>query len=90
MRTRWLPHLIAAGITVPFAIWVVLSDIRGVLPWAAWLLPLAAAYYLGLRIGRELVRGIRRAAGDELSGRWTTADESPDMNPETEPPESRR
>jgi len=81
MRDRWLPHLIAAGITVPFAIWIVLSDIRGVLPWAAWLLPLAAAYYLGLRIGRELVRGVRRARRDESSGRWTTVDEFPDDEP---------
>jgi len=78
MRVRWLPHLIAAGITVPFAVWIVLSDIRGVLPWTAWLLPLAAAYYLGLRIGREVVRGVRRAGDDEPSDRWTTGSDSDD------------
>jgi hypothetical protein len=65
-----MPHLIAAGITVPFAAWIAMSDIRGVLPWGAWLLPLAAAYYLGLRIGREVVRGVRRAGEDAPGGRW--------------------
>lgn len=81
MRVRWLPHLIAAGITVPFAVWIVLSDIRGVLPWAAWLLPLAAAYYLGLRIGREVVRGVRRAGGDEPSDRGRRGAISDDDQP---------
>lgn len=79
MRVRWLPHLLAAGITVPFAVWIVLSDIRGVLPRAAWLLPLAAAYYLGLRIGREVVRGVKRAGDDSPSGRWMTDDEPDDQ-----------
>ncbi|MFW6039476.1 MAG: hypothetical protein ACOC9N_00195 [Gemmatimonadota bacterium] len=70
MGGRWAPHLIAAGITIPFAIWVALSDMHGVLSPAAWLLPLAAAYYLGLRIGREVVRGVRRARDEDPSGRW--------------------
>lgn len=70
MRTRWIPHAIAAAITVPFAIWVATSDFRGVLQPAAWLLPLAAAYYLGLRIGREVVRGVLRAREEDESGRW--------------------
>jgi len=68
MTGRWVPHLIAAGITLPFALWVAMSDLRGVLSPVAWLMPLAAAYYLGLRIGREVVKGVRRARGDR--GRW--------------------
>ena len=78
MRGRWTPHVIAAAVTIPFAIWIATSDIRGVLSPAAWLLPLAAAYYLGLRIGREVVRGVRRAGDDEPSGRWMTTGESED------------
>lgn len=78
MRGRWTPHFIAAGITIPFAIWIALSEFRGVLSPTAWLLPLAAAYYLGLRIGREVVRGIRRATDEDPSGRWMTSGESDD------------
>ena len=83
MSPRWIPHLIAAAITIPFAIWIALSDIRGVLAPAAWLLPLAGAYYLGLRIGREVVRGMRRARDDEPSGRWMTTGE-PEGQPDTD------
>ncbi len=61
---RWLPHAIALAITVPFAIWILVGDTRGVLPTAAWAMPLAAAYYLGLRIGREVTKGVRRARGE--------------------------
>jgi hypothetical protein len=64
VNTRWLPHLIAAGITVPFAVWIVVGGTSGVLPTAAWALPLAGAYYLGLRIGREVTKGIMRARGE--------------------------
>ena len=46
------------------------SDLRGVLSPGAWLLPLAAAYYLGLRIGREVVRGVLRAREEDESERW--------------------
>jgi uncharacterized protein (DUF983 family) len=57
-------HLVAALITVPFAGWILVKglvdDLFQVLPYYAWLLPLAVAYYLGLRIGRELIRGYRR------------------------------
>lgn len=59
-RTRRAPHLIAAAIVLPFALWIVLGGRFAVLPRYAWLLPLAAAYYLGFRIGRELVRGYAR------------------------------
>ena len=86
MRGRWTPHFIAAGITIPFAIWIALSEMSGVLPRTAWLMPLAAAYYLGLRIGREVVRGVRRARDEDPSGRWTPSDEPDDgaTNHETE------
>lgn len=53
-------HLTALAITVPFGIWILLGESFGVLPLYAWLLPLAAAYYLGYRIGREVVKGFVR------------------------------
>jgi len=56
-------HLIAAIITVPFAIWILRLDRGDFLPQAAWVLPLAAAYYLGLRIGREVVKGYTQWRG---------------------------
>lgn len=59
-KTRRLPHLVAALIVLPFAVWIVLGGQFAVLPSYAWLLPLAAAYYLGYRIGREVIRGIFR------------------------------
>jgi uncharacterized paraquat-inducible protein A len=59
-KTRWAPHAIAAAITSPFAVWTLLGGRFEVLPSSAWLLPLAAAYYLGYRIGREVVRGYAR------------------------------
>jgi hypothetical protein len=82
VRGRWTPHLVAAAVTIPFAIWIATSDIQGVLSPTAWLLPLAAAYYLGLRIGREVVRGIRRARSDEPSGRWMTSGDPADDDDE--------
>jgi hypothetical protein len=63
-KARWVPHLIAACIVIPFAVWVVLGGQFAVLPRYAWLIPLAAAYYLGFRIGREVVKGY---------GRWRRA-----------------
>lgn len=50
-------HLGGLLITVPFAAWIALEGNFGVLPLYAWLFPLAAAYYLGYRIGREVARG---------------------------------
>ena len=61
---RWLPHAIALAITVPFGIWILVGETRGVLPPTAWAMPLAAAYYLGFRIGREVTKGVRRARGE--------------------------
>ena len=63
-RMRWWRHVIAALITLPFAIWVVIWLARSpqfdFLPAYAWGLPLVAAYYLGFRIGREIVKGYGR------------------------------
>ena len=50
-------HLIAFLVTLPFAIWIAVEGTRGYFPVYAWAIPLAAAYYLGMRIGREIVRG---------------------------------
>lgn len=50
-------HIIALLVTLPFAIWIAVEGTRGYFPLYAWVIPLAAAYYLGMRIGREVVRG---------------------------------
>lgn len=50
-------HLTALLVTVPFGIWVLLEASSEVLSIWAWVMPLGAAYYLGYRIGRELVKG---------------------------------
>ena len=65
---RWFPHALAAAITAPFAVWIAMSEFRGVLSPAAWLLPLAGAYYLGLRIGKEIRRAATRHADPEPTG----------------------
>ena len=57
---RRTPHIVATAIVAPFAVWIVVGGQFAVLPWYAWLLPLAAAYYLGFRIGRESVKGYVR------------------------------
>lgn len=62
-RVRLAQHLVALLVTLPFLVWILLEGTRGFLPRYAWLIPLAAAYYLGMRIGRELARGIMRARG---------------------------
>ena len=66
-RMRIGRHGIAAVVTLPFAVWVWRLEKLEYLPTLAWLLPLAAAYYLGFRIGREVVRGYirwRRVGGE--------------------------
>ena len=62
-RVRRGRHLIATLITIPFAIWILTLERGGTLAQGVWLLPLAASYYLGLRIGREVVRGWLRWRG---------------------------
>jgi hypothetical protein len=59
-RVRWGRHAAALLVTIPFAIWILLEGRGGVLPTWAWLLPLGAAYFLGYRIGREVMRGYVR------------------------------
>jgi len=67
-RVRWGRHGAALVVTVPFALWILVEGRFGVLPLWAWLVPLGAAYYLGYRIGREVMRGYvrwRRGEGPE-------------------------
>ena len=54
-------HLIAALITLPFLVWILVRGTGSVLPIYAWILPLLAAYYLGSRIGAVLIRNFLRA-----------------------------
>lgn len=63
-RARRGQHLIAALITLPFFIWILVEGTGGVLPTYAWALPLLAAYYLGSRIGRVLIRNYLRSRRD--------------------------
>lgn len=74
---RLFPHVIALAITVPFGIWILAGDIHGVLPTGAWALPLAAAYYLGFRIGRELTKGARKARDSSEDG-WNVRQDGED------------
>lgn len=59
-RMRRGRHLTGLAFTAPFALWVALESSFEVLSVYAWLLPLAAAYYLGYRVGGELVKGYVR------------------------------
>lgn len=60
-KARRGQHLIAAAITLPFLVWILVEGTGGVLPFYAWALPLLAAYYLGSRIGRVLIRNYLRS-----------------------------
>ena len=60
-RARRGQHLIASLITFPFLVWILVEGTGGVLPTYAWALPLLAAYYLGSRIGRVLIRNYLRS-----------------------------
>ena len=60
-RARRGQYLIAALITLPFLIWILVEGTGGVLPTYAWALPLLAAWYLGSRIGRVLIRNYLRS-----------------------------
>ena len=59
-RMRRGRHVVAASITLWVVIWLRTSPDLGFLPAYAWGLPLVAAYYLGFRIGREVVKGYTR------------------------------
>jgi hypothetical protein len=60
-RTRRGQYLVAALITLPFLLWILAEGTGGVLPTYAWALPLLAAWYLGSRIGRVLIRNYLRS-----------------------------
>ena len=66
-RARRGQHLIAALITLPFFLWILIDGTGTVLPTYAWALPLLAAYYLGSRIGRVLIRNYLRSKRDEVT-----------------------
>jgi len=65
-RLAWVQRGIAALVTLPFAIWIALDGTGTYFPRYAWLLPLAGAYYLGLRIGGVVVRGWVKAKEQRL------------------------
>ena len=67
-------HVTALVVTVPFGIWVLVSASTEVLSPMAWLLPLAAAYYLGWRIGREVVKGWVKLRNTDGHGTEESAD----------------
>jgi hypothetical protein len=56
-KLRLWTHGTALAVTVPFGVWVYTVRTSEVISPVAWLLPLGAAYYLGWRIGKELVKG---------------------------------
>ena len=59
-KARRGQYLVAALITLPFLVWILAEGTGGVLPTYAWALPLLAAWYLGSRIGRVLIRNYLR------------------------------
>jgi hypothetical protein len=62
-KVRRGQYLVAALITLPFLVWILVGGTGTVLPTYAWALPLLAAWYLGSRIGRVLFRNYLRARG---------------------------
>ena len=66
IRLQWAQRGIAVLVTLPFAIWIALDGTGTYFPRYAWLLPLAGAYYLGLRIGGVVVRGWIKAREQRL------------------------
>lgn len=60
LRVRRGQYVIAILIVLPFAVWIFVLEHSAFLPRYAWLIPLAAAYYLGRRIGREALKGWAR------------------------------
>ena len=59
-KLRTLPHFVALAILV--AVFVVASMRVNfeVLPWYLWAVQFAAVYYLGVRLGRETIKGYIR------------------------------
>ncbi len=62
-------HATAALVTIPFGVWVLVSGSTEVLSGWAWVMPLGAAYYLGWRIGREIVKGWVKLRTDDSGTR---------------------
>ena len=60
-KVRMGQYAVAALITLPFLVWILIDGTGTVLPAYAWALPLLAAWYLGSRIGRVLVRNYLRS-----------------------------
>lgn len=60
-KVRKGQYVVAALITLPFFVWILVEGTGTVLPTYAWALPLLASLYLGSRIGRVLVRNYLRA-----------------------------
>jgi len=62
-KVRKGQYVVAALITLPFLVWILVAGTGSVLPTYAWALPLLASWYLGSRIGRVVVRNYLRARG---------------------------
>jgi DNA-directed RNA polymerase subunit RPC12/RpoP len=60
-KARRGQYLVAALTTLPFLVWILVEGTKSVLPTYAWALPLLAAWYLGSRIGRVLIRNFLRS-----------------------------
>ena len=60
-KVRRGQYVVAALITLPFLVWIIVEGTGTVLPTYAWALPLLASWYLGSRIGRVLVRNYLRS-----------------------------
>jgi len=60
-KVRKGQYAVAALITLPFLVWILVEGTGTVLPTYAWALPLLAAWYLGSRVGRVLVRNYLRS-----------------------------
>jgi len=59
-KVRKGQYVVAALITLPFLVWILVEGTGTVLPTYAWALPLLASWYLGSRIGRVLARNYLR------------------------------
>ena len=60
-KVRRGQYVVAALITLPFLVWILVEGTGTVLPTYAWALPLLASWYLGSRIGRVVVRNYLRS-----------------------------
>ena len=56
-------HVVATVVALPIAFWVFTHPSFDRRPLGAWILFIVAAYYLGFRLGREVVRIYTRLRG---------------------------